>query len=147
VTVIPAAPRYLEPVFLRVVHTPYPTVVLYGATVALKGNNLDVQTYGTPEIGRPSDDFMLGRLPVGTYTVTINGGPVVATFTVAPPERSNPALFYVPPVNYSDLWWNPSESGLGITVNQGSTNEVFATWYAYDANGNPVWYSRAGGIR
>ena len=40
----------------------------------------------------------------------------------------------------SDLWWNPSESGWGMQVNQmGST--VFATLYVYDASGRPTWYT------
>ena len=40
----------------------------------------------------------------------------------------------------SDLWWNLSESGWGMQLNQmGDT--VFATLYVYDASGRPTWYT------
>ncbi len=45
--------------------------------------------------------------------------------------------------NYQDLWWNApggSESGWGINLtHQG--NLIFATWFTYDMNGNPLWLS------
>ncbi len=45
-----------------------------------------------------------------------------------------------PAVDYSDLWWNPAESGWGVALTQQS-GTISATWYAYDADGLPVWYS------
>ena len=39
----------------------------------------------------------------------------------------------------SGLWWNPNESGWGIHFTR-RRNIVFATWYTYDAAGNPKWY-------
>lgn len=40
--------------------------------------------------------------------------------------------------NYSDLWWNASESGWGVNLShQGDT--VFATWFTYDADGSGMW--------
>lgn len=45
--------------------------------------------------------------------------------------------------NYQDLWWNAparSESGWGINITEQS-NIIFATWFTYDLNGNPVWLS------
>ncbi len=40
--------------------------------------------------------------------------------------------------NYTDLWWNASESGWGINfTHQGDT--IFATWFTYDATGKPWW--------
>ncbi len=45
--------------------------------------------------------------------------------------------------NYQDLWWaSPagSESGWGVNLtHQGDV--IFATWFTYDANGNPLWLS------
>jgi hypothetical protein len=42
--------------------------------------------------------------------------------------------------NYQDMWWNPSESGWGISLaHEGST--IFAAWYTYDQNGAPMWMS------
>jgi len=40
--------------------------------------------------------------------------------------------------SFGDLWWNPSESGWGVAVNQ-HYNKVFATWYVYDSAGHPQW--------
>jgi hypothetical protein len=46
-------------------------------------------------------------------------------------------------VDYSDLWWNPNESGWGMAIaQQGSV--MFLAWYVYDAAGKPVWYVASG---
>jgi len=43
------------------------------------------------------------------------------------------------PANYSDLWWNPQESGWGMNiVQQGYT--AFATLFVYGPDGKPTWY-------
>ena len=42
-------------------------------------------------------------------------------------------------VDYTDLWWNPDESGWGIALTQ-QTNTIFAAWYAYRGDGQPIWY-------
>ena len=40
----------------------------------------------------------------------------------------------VPNANYTDMWWNPSESGWGISFMQHTgSNQAYATWYTYDA--------------
>lgn len=40
--------------------------------------------------------------------------------------------------DYSDLWWNPDESGWGIAVSQ-QYDKIFASWYVYDDGGNSLW--------
>ncbi len=41
-------------------------------------------------------------------------------------------------VNYTDLWWNPSESGWGINLaHQGDI--IFAAWYTYAVDGKPLF--------
>ncbi len=45
----------------------------------------------------------------------------------------------VPSVDYTDLWWNPNESGWGMAMAQQNAN-IFLAWYVYDSNGKPVWY-------
>lgn len=42
------------------------------------------------------------------------------------------------PENYADLWWNASESGWGLAFSQ-QYSTAFATWYVYDAAGDPLW--------
>jgi hypothetical protein len=46
--------------------------------------------------------------------------------------------------NYSDIWWNPAESGWGITLADHESN-LFGVWYTYRADGKPVWYTIPGG--
>ena len=58
-----------------------------------------------------------------------------------------------PATNYTDMWWNSSESGWGVSFMQHSaTNQVFAVWYTYDpreaqAGGQfkPLWIVMSGG--
>lgn len=59
----------------------------------------------------------------------------------------------VPAANYSDMWWNPNESGWGVSIAQhAGTHQVFAVWYTYDprepaAAGRykPLWFVMPGG--
>ncbi len=48
--------------------------------------------------------------------------------------------------NYTDLWWNPAESGWGVNFNhQGQT--IFATLFTYGADGAPDWFVMSDGAR
>jgi alpha-tubulin suppressor-like RCC1 family protein len=44
-----------------------------------------------------------------------------------------------PAVNYTDIWWNPNESGWGMAVAQQFAT-MFLAWYVYDGAGKPIWY-------
>ncbi len=48
------------------------------------------------------------------------------------------------PANYSDIWWNPAESGWGLTISDHET-QLFAVWYTYEASGKPTWFVVPGG--
>ena len=57
-----------------------------------------------------------------------------------------------PAANYTDMWWNPSESGWGISFAQHSSSQVFAVWYTYDprertpsGRAKPLWFVVPGG--
>lgn len=39
----------------------------------------------------------------------------------------------------SDIWWNPAQSGRGMTITQHANGKVFVAWYAYDTQGRQVW--------
>ena len=43
-----------------------------------------------------------------------------------------------PAVDFTDLWWNPNESGWGIAISHQS-GVMFLAWFVYDGNGNPLW--------
>jgi hypothetical protein len=144
-TIIPAAPRYMEPVYARFLPNPFSGQKPYGAKVSMAGNVISIALfYPPPDIGVSPIDVELGRLPSGTYTVQFVEAPSVQ-FTVAdaptPPNPQFSQLPAVPAVNYSDIWWNPSESGWGMTIVQGPTNVLYAVWFVYDASGKPTWYT------
>jgi len=40
----------------------------------------------------------------------------------------------------TDMWWNPAESGWGVNIIL-QNSVVFATFFVYDTNRNPVWYT------
>lgn len=50
-----------------------------------------------------------------------------------------------PAADYTDMWWNPAESGWGMSIIQSAGNKVFTVLYTYDANGEPSWYVMPGG--
>ncbi len=118
------------------------------------------QTHGPPFNAVPFDPALVTHVPVGaaslaftsastaTFTYTVNG--VTQTKAIVPQvfgpvptcvwgAQSNLSAA----TNYQDLWWaTPAgvESGWGVNLTQqGST--IFATWFTYDVNGNPLWYS------
>jgi alpha-tubulin suppressor-like RCC1 family protein len=70
----------------------------------------------------------------GTATITI-GGAIRIVNVERFVFRSDAPL----DVNYSDLWWNPNESGWGLTVAH-QADVMFLAWYVYDGAGKPVWY-------
>jgi len=48
--------------------------------------------------------------------------------------------YYPGPPNYQGIWWKADESGWGINfAHQG--DQIFATWYTYDASGEAWWLS------
>ena len=59
------------------------------------------------------------------------GSPVKVTVTVKAADS--------PASSYQGLWWNPQESGWGISLTQHS-DKIFAAIYTYDAAGQPTWY-------
>src|SRR6476620_9317135 len=41
--------------------------------------------------------------------------------------------------NYTDMWWNPAESGWGVTLSQDYNGPIFATFFVYAADGTARW--------
>ncbi|HEX7557972.1 MAG TPA: trypsin-like peptidase domain-containing protein, partial [Usitatibacter sp.] len=61
-------------------------------------------------------------------------------------DKVYPSLaFYLDPVDYTDLWFNPNESGWGLNIVQHPTRNLFAVWFTYDANASPRWFVITGG--
>ena len=84
-----------------------------------------------------------------TFAYTVNGVTQTKTLTREVFGASVPVCTFggtlpaAQATNYQDLWWaSPagSESGWGVNLtHQGEV--IFATWFTYDANGNPLWLS------
>jgi len=51
----------------------------------------------------------------------------------------------MPQFDYSDLWWNPGESGWGLNIVQHPSGNIFAVMYTYDTPNRPMWYVMPGG--
>jgi hypothetical protein len=42
--------------------------------------------------------------------------------------------------DYTDLWWNPAESGWGVNFIQ-ANDFIFSTFFVYGPSGQPTWYT------
>ena len=71
----------------------------------------------------------------GTMSYTVGG----QSRTIAIARQVFRASGSTPAVNYTDLWWNASESGWGMAITQ-QFQTMFLAWFVYNAAGQPVWY-------
>jgi hypothetical protein len=154
VSVYPPAPRELETVRVRLplgvlgsdVNGQPDTYDERSTTLTMANNKITVSLLMKGNDGFPRTpelDWPLGQLPPGSYEVEVvkrspnhvNEGVVgTASFIVAP-RASDRALF-----NYSDLYYDVAEPGWGLSVNQLPSGGLFLIWFAYESNGQPVWY-------
>jgi lysyl endopeptidase len=44
-----------------------------------------------------------------------------------------------PSADYTDMWWNPQESGWGVNVIQHPSKIIFAVWFTYQSDGTRTW--------
>lgn len=95
----------------------------------------------------PREEIDLGKLPAGNYTVTVieaaiggyTRGPILnAPFTVAD-ARASKQMPWVS-IDYSGMWWDPTDSGSGLFIWQDAIDNTFAAWFTYAADGKPSWY-------
>ncbi len=42
--------------------------------------------------------------------------------------------------DFTDMWWNPNESGWGLNLVQHPSRTIFAVWYTYGTDGKRTWY-------
>lgn len=149
--IIPASPRYQEPVYARIdqggVFTGH---CIFGASVSMSGANIAIAVESVIDIGCGAPFVVeLGQFPTGNYTVQLQDLPGFASaqFAVGPrmPQGSPWGSGTVPAVDYSGMWWNERESGWGLSISQGPTNQLFVVWFVYDAAGTPTWYTLESG--
>ena len=68
-------------------------------------------------------------------------GPPPPSAPPPPPPEADP----VPLHDFSDLWWNPNESGWGINLIQHPSHNIFGVMYTYDSTRRPLWFVLPGG--
>jgi serine protease len=108
----------------------------------------------------PFDPSEVAQTAVGNATLTFtDGGHGTFSYAVGSVARTKSItrlVFGALPVcrfglhaglasatNYQDIWWNAppgSESGWGLSIAH-QDSIIFATWFTYDAGGNPLWLS------
>lgn len=101
--------------------------------------------------GTPPETFWNGTSKltrwIGTGTLTFsdaNNGHFAYTINGASGSKTISREFFssgtAPSAyDYTDLWWNASESGWGIALAQDS-GMIFAAWFTYDNTGKAIWY-------
>ena len=89
------------------------------------------------------DSVTYSALPVdGVHALSRNGSSVVNAPTNF--AGATGSIFAAQAPNYSDSWWNASESGWGITITDHDTS-AFVQWYTYDQTGHNQKYVIADG--
>lgn len=75
--------------------------------------------------------------------MAIEGGRrVVYSATGKGPQR---VVLFDTSVVASDLWWNPAQSGWGLSLTRHASGQLFGVWFTYDAQGDPTWRVMPGG--
>lgn len=140
-TILPANPKGQEAVRL---HANVGNLDLATVRVTMVANKIVVSYSTGIEFGGEPVlplDVNLGRFPAGVYQIELQfGGTVMGTaqFTVSDENANRPTPF--PLLDYTGLWWVPTESGWGMTITQMS-DKLFTTWYVYDPAGRAAWYT------
>ena len=148
----PVSPRFQEDIRLHV--NLNVSMYVLPTKVSMVGNTIIVALtlpgamFPEPPPGEPFD-VPLGRFPAGHYDVNV----VSQTESQPPSPLANlhfdvpdqVSFNDVPAIDFTDLWWNPSESGWGLSIVEHPSKNLFAAWYVYGADGKPTWYVLPGG--
>ena len=132
-------------------------------SVSMVNNNITVtmRSYDAQALPGPLPPFFfvpatnadvdLGRLPAGKYFVEVfflnlltNTTQSVGTAQISINDDPTSRTEAYPAYDYTDIWWNPGESGWGLSIHV-KRNILFGAWFVYDASGKPTWYSIQGG--
>ena len=103
----------------------------------------DPSQVGYTQVGNGTLTF--NSATAGTFAYTVNGVTQAKTITLQAFGPLPTCVWGAQPnfTNFQGLWWAApagAESGWGVNVTQEGTT-IFATWFTYDANHNPLWYS------
>jgi hypothetical protein len=115
-----------------------------GASGTCNGTLYEVS--GTRFFGAAFDTSRVTAAAAGTFQARFDntsGGAMTysvagQTRTVSLARQPLATGTFPPAVDYTDLWWNPGESGWGMAITQ-QFNIAFLAWYVYDTLGRPSW--------
>lgn len=99
----------------------------------------------SPTVPWNSSGAQVAKVGTGTLVFSDNNNAVFSyTLNGVTTSRNITRQIYAtgpnpPIVDYTDLWWNPNESGWGVTLTQ-QFGIIFAAWFVYDSTGKPIWY-------
>lgn len=161
--ILPAQPLELETLRVRIPGSVFDQTAALLQRVSMPGGNrimVDLQC-GDPCISllppeMPERDIVLGQFPVGEYTLevflTTSGQPATSARLlgrrlVVVSERAVTPGAHRPPNRYdfTDLWWDPNESGWGLSIYQRPDDTLFAAFYTYDSDHRAAFYTIQGG--
>ena len=109
-------------------------------------NGVIYEVAGPAYFGAAFNASMVNAVDAGTLQATFrDAGNATMTYTVAGQTRTVALTRQPlgtgttpPAVDYTDLWWNPNESGWGMSMTQ-QFGVTFLAWYVFDSNGKPTW--------
>jgi len=84
------------------------------------------------KVGTATIDF--SSYSAATFTYSVNGVTQTKAISRQPFGNGSPVWGN----DVSDIWYNPAESGWGLTLAQHGNN-VFGVWFTYDTDGQPLW--------
>jgi hypothetical protein len=122
----------------------------FSSSNAVSGNCTSAlyEVAGTAFFGHDFNPDLFHPTQVGTLQLSFqNTNAASMTYTVGTQTRTVAIVRQIflipatspPAVDFTDLWWNPSESGWGMAMAHQFGN-VFLAWYVYDGTGKPFWY-------
>jgi cytochrome c553 len=117
-------------------------------------SNICISCHGFPPSGGPEraegdprviQNAINTRAPMGFLreVLTPNDIADVAAYLVSLSQPvPAPAI---PALDYTDLWWNPAESGWGLNLIQHASHVIFGVMYTYEPPNRATWYVMPGG--
>lgn len=131
------------------------TMLRFGTTGLGGGNASFIETTwsnGTTEPGSSGAGVWSASSGAYAFRGGLYGGTALCTNPTGTDfysrlDQAYPALAqYLSPTNatpiadFTDLWWNPAESGWGLSLVQHANRAMFAVWYTYGLDGKRTWF-------
>jgi len=98
--------------------------------------NFDSSQVHASKVGTASIDFSPPALASGTALFSYSIGAVSQSKQIQRQPFGNASPNWGG--DLTDIYWDPTQSGWGLTISQHGNN-LFAVWYTYDTNGQPLF--------